>query len=68
MKATFIRVPGDAVEPTFQDAVYYSGPLLDWKKVTQSLHVCGHIKSIYPDQRAPICSMTYGTNTTRATP
>lgn len=68
MKAAFIRVLGDAAELPFQDAVYYSGPLLDWKKVTQSLHVSSHIKSIYSDQRAPICSMTCGINTTRATP
>lgn len=38
------------------------------KKITQSLHVSGYIKSIYSDQRAPICSMTYGINTAGATP
>lgn len=68
MKATFIRIQEDAVELPFQGAVYYSGPLLDWKKVTQSLHVSGYITSIDSDQRAPLCSVTYGMNTTRATP
>ena len=68
MKATFVRVLRDAVELTSQDAAYSSGPLLDWKKVTQSPHVSGHISSIHSDQRAAICSMTYGMNTTTATP
>lgn len=68
MKAMFLRVVGDAVEPTFQDAMFCSSPLLDWEKVTQSLHVSGHITTIYSDQRAPICSMTSGINTIRATP
>lgn len=31
-KTTFIRVLGAVVELTFHDLVYYSAPLLDWKK------------------------------------